>query len=382
MEKRRSKSQGMRHAVKCFCVLAAIVVLFFSGCTNIGPKTVPRDRFDYNTAISDSWKEQTLLNIVKLRYADMPLFVEVASVVSGYTLEGSVDLGGNVSSQGGVYGDFFSLGTSGKYTDRPTITYAPITGQKFNASFMIPIPPRVILFLMQSGWPIDVIFPLTVDAVNGLRSRMSAGTNQREGDPGYYRVVALLRDIQKSGAAGMKIVKQTDQQESTVLFFYRKNIPAETASAFEELRHLLGLRAGLGEMTVSYGFLPATDREMAMLTRSMMQIMVALASQVDVPLQHVTEGRTVPASAGVGEFKRDPGQFIKINSSTEKHAYACTAVYYKDHWFWVDDRDFKSKRAFAFLAVLAAASTVGALGVAIAIGGDPRHQAGPWAKRP
>ncbi len=167
--------------MQCMSAVAVVVILSISGCTNIGPTTVPRDRFDYNTAISDSWKEQTLLNIVKLRYADMPLFVEVASVVSGYTLEGSVSLGGNVSSQGGVNGDLLSLGTSGKYTDRPTITYAPITGQKFNASFMTPIPPQVILFLMQTGWPIDVVFPLPVEAVNGLRSRMSGG-NQREGD--------------------------------------------------------------------------------------------------------------------------------------------------------------------------------------------------------
>ena len=127
--------------IQCLFVMTAAAILFLSGCTNIGPKTVPRDRFNYNTAISNSWKEQTLLNIVKLRYADMPLFVEVASVVSGYTLEGSVNLGGTVSSETAVQGDFFALGTSGKYTDRPTVTYAPITGQKFNQSFHDPHPP-------------------------------------------------------------------------------------------------------------------------------------------------------------------------------------------------------------------------------------------------
>ena len=116
-------------------------LLFFSGCTHLGPQTIPRDRFDYNIAISDSWKAQTLLNIVKVRYADMPLFVEVASVVSDYSLEGSVDLSGTVSSRSAVQGNFFSLGTTGKYTDRPTITYAPITGAQFNKSFMHPIPP-------------------------------------------------------------------------------------------------------------------------------------------------------------------------------------------------------------------------------------------------
>ena len=76
--------------------------LFITGCTTIGPDAIQRDRFDYNTAISDSWKEQTLLNIVKIRYADMPLFVEVVSIVSGYTLEGSVNLGATESSESAV----------------------------------------------------------------------------------------------------------------------------------------------------------------------------------------------------------------------------------------------------------------------------------------
>jgi len=56
-------------------VRAAIVllaVLLLTGCSTIGPSSVARDRFDYNQAVSDPWKAQTLLNIVKLRYADMP----------------------------------------------------------------------------------------------------------------------------------------------------------------------------------------------------------------------------------------------------------------------------------------------------------------------
>ncbi|MDX2458334.1 MAG: hypothetical protein QNL87_12585, partial [Gammaproteobacteria bacterium] len=105
-----------------------MLVLFIAGCTAIGPPSVTRDRFDYNTAISDSWKEQTLLNIVKIRYADMPLFVEVASIVSGYTLESSVSVNGTLSSSNAIQRDSLSLGGNGKYTDRPTITYVPITG--------------------------------------------------------------------------------------------------------------------------------------------------------------------------------------------------------------------------------------------------------------
>ncbi len=87
-----------------------IAALSVTACYNIGPKTIPRDRFDYNAAISDSWKEQTLLNIVKLRYADMPLFVDISSVVSGYTLESQVNVLGTRSSTGSIQGKFCNSG--------------------------------------------------------------------------------------------------------------------------------------------------------------------------------------------------------------------------------------------------------------------------------
>ena len=333
-------------------MVTTVAILLITGCTHIGPKTVPRDRFDYNTAIANSWKEQTLLNIVKIRYADMPLFMEVASVVSGYTLEGSVNLGGTVSSQDAVQGDFFSLGTAGKYTDRPTITYAPITGQQFNKSFMTPIPPGAILFLMQSGWSVDMVFPLTVDSINGLRSRVVTGTNQRSGDPVFYRVIALLRKIQKSGAVGMRIVKGKDKKETTVMFFHQKNITPEIEATLQEVNRLLGLKPGAKEIQVAYGLIPGSDREIAMITRSMLHIMIELAIQIDVPPQHVTEGQTIPSRVQIDSDKEKIGQLIKVHSSPKKPKNAFTAVQYEDHWFWIDKRDFKSKRTFAFLMIL------------------------------
>ncbi len=208
-----------------------MLVLFIAGCATIGPKSVIRDRFDYNTAISDSWKEQTLLNIVKLRYADMPLFVEVASIVSGYTLESSVSVNGALSTPDAIQGDTLSLGGNGKFTDRPTITYVPITGSQFNKSFMTPIPPDAVLFLMQSGWSAELIFPLTVDAVNGLRSQVFAGANQRPGDTSYYRVIELMKQIQQSGAYGMRIKHENNSKDTTVLFFHKKGLDPEVLAA-------------------------------------------------------------------------------------------------------------------------------------------------------
>lgn len=49
-----------------------------------------------------------------------------------------------------------------------------------------------------------------MDAINGLRSCLSAGANMRKGDPGFYRVIERLRKIQLSGAVGMHILKESD----------------------------------------------------------------------------------------------------------------------------------------------------------------------------
>ncbi len=338
--------------MKYTILLTAMVIAVLSGCSNIGPKTVTRDRFDYNTAIAESWKEQTLLNIVKLRYADMPLFVEVASVISGYTLEGSVNLGGTIRSGDAITGDFLNLGTSGKYTDRPTITYAPITGSKFNESFMTPIPPGILLFLLESGWPPEIIFPIVVEAINGLRSHKTIGEQTRAGDAGYYRVISLIKKIKTSGYAHLRVIKGGNEKETTVIMLYRDSVPPEVTEALSELDKLLGLRPHSKELKVTYGVVPETDQEVTILTRSMLQIMIVLSLEIDVPPEHVETGMTIPSRIVHPGDGAKTGKLINIHTGSDKPANTYVAVEYEDFWYWIDKRDFYSKRVFTFLMIL------------------------------
>src|SRR5271168_5627309 len=109
---------------------AAVLASMVAACTSIGPSTVPYDRIDYGTAIGNSWKEQTLLNIVKLRYVDMPIFLEVAQVIAGYQLQSALSgsfTAGNFTA--GIIGPFTATGSAtaaGTYTDRPTVIYQPL----------------------------------------------------------------------------------------------------------------------------------------------------------------------------------------------------------------------------------------------------------------
>lgn len=71
----------MTRLLRGFLVVLGVVLL--SACGSVGPGSVPRDRSDYAAAIGDSWKQQTLLNIVRLRYGDYPIFMEIGQVIAG-----------------------------------------------------------------------------------------------------------------------------------------------------------------------------------------------------------------------------------------------------------------------------------------------------------
>jgi hypothetical protein len=129
--------------------LLLLTVLGMAGCASIGPGTVTRDRFDYTAAVAESWKSQMLLNLVKLRYGDTPVFLDVGQIISGYTVEGTLSAAGTITSSHGVVpgvpDSSVILGAQGRYTDRPTITYAPLVGERFARSMMTPLPPPAIL---------------------------------------------------------------------------------------------------------------------------------------------------------------------------------------------------------------------------------------------
>jgi hypothetical protein len=226
-------------------LLSAAVVM--TGCASIGPGTVTRDRFDYTGAVAESWKSQMLLNLVKLRYGDTPVFLDVGQIVSGYTVQSTFSALGTIFNTSGpvvgVPNSSVTLGGSGQFTDRPTITYSPLQGERFARSFMTPIPPPALLSLIQAGNPVDVVLRLAVHAVNGLHNRYGGGVRARPADPEFYLLLERLRRIQLSGVIGMR-AHRVDREEAAVMLTFRPQVDPSVEADLLAVRQMLGLEPG------------------------------------------------------------------------------------------------------------------------------------------
>ena len=129
-----------------FYLLLVVALLLISGCAARGARRVPADRFDYNAAIAQSTREQMLLNIVRSRYLEVPVFLTVSSVLTQYEYDSSIGLGGIFESGAGT-NDIFTGDTNLRFSERPTITYLPVEGQEFSAHLLSDIPSEIIFLL-------------------------------------------------------------------------------------------------------------------------------------------------------------------------------------------------------------------------------------------
>jgi hypothetical protein len=321
-------------------ILVAGVLL--NGCVSFGPHTVQNDRMGYVTAISESLKTQMLLNLVKLRYGDMPIFLDVSSVINQYGVEGAVSLLQNSPGKDNVPSDV--VGATGRYYDRPTITYSPMTGDKFTRSLMTPIPPGVVLNFIQSGKSSDFMLRLCVQSMNGIHNQ---GTTT-PADPCFVRLIDLIGEMQEIGGV---VLKFGDGKNKGVTYLVITNPEDPNAAVLRsEIRQMLKLNPDATEIMVVYGGSPSSDTEVAMVTRSVFDIMVQVALSAEVPQIDIDEGRAYPSPALLHDPSYKP--LAKIHSGKSRPKDAAVMVRYRDQWFWLDDKDLQSKRAFSALLLM------------------------------
>jgi len=337
--------------VLCLC----LAVLAVAGCQSIGPDAMTRDRFDYTAAVADSWKSQMLLNLVKIRYGDAPVFLDVGQIVAGYSFQRNLNASAtvpvfNATPPSGTATGIFGLSGGGSYNDSPTITYAPLSGERFARSLMMPIPPSSIMNVVQAGFSVDMVFRLAVQSVNGIDNRRIKDLNAQPADPEFYALLQNLRRIQNSGDVGMRLT-QSDRQVLLELVV-RPKPAAAVENARSEVAKLLGLDPGGRVFRVVYGAVPSDNKEIALLTRSIFEILRDLSANITVPEADVAERRVwATPEADLGpEGPILP--MIRITNSVDRPGDAFVAVPYRGSWYSIDDRDIRSKNLFSFIMYL------------------------------
>jgi hypothetical protein len=332
-----------------------------AGCAHIGPGTIVADRVPYNNAVAASWKEQTLLNIVKLRYLDTPFFIDVPQITSGYALQGTATGAAAIVPPVNPAASFAqqlaaSLNYQESFLDRPTISYTPQTGAQFIRNLTNPILPGSVFRLLQSGYPADVVFNLAVETINGLDNRSVSGGQLRAAEPEFTRLVRVLRRAQVTGHAGIRIEVDKDRTESIVFFFRTQDIEPDLARELDEVKKDLKLAPDQREFKVTFGGVARTPDEISILTRSVLRILTELSTFVEVPPEHLAQG----IAPDIGGQDGGTAPYFQVLNGDKKPCDAFAAVCYEGRWFWIDKRDTASKRTMAYLLVLLALADTGA----------------------
>jgi hypothetical protein len=333
--------------------LILVLTLSGLGCT-VGPRRLAPVRFDYNQAISRSLDQQLLLNLVRLRYRDTPVFLELNTLVSQYSFSTSAGIAPTI-----VIGseDEVANTTGISISETPTIGYAPLQGQEFAIRILSPIPPESIMLLSHSGWSIQRLLQLTVHEINSVRNAVRAAGPTPDTPPEFEAFQQLTRQLRELQLAGLLDVRLNPAAPngSQVRLVFRQASSETQQNAIDGVKSSLGISSEVNDLrVVSTSGSNASD-ELVVRGRSFLAAMFFLSQGVVPPAAHVAEGKvtvTRDVDGRVFEWRRVVGDLLTIQSSSTQPEDAFVAIQYRNYWFYIDDADLNGKSTFNLLSYL------------------------------
>jgi hypothetical protein len=326
------------------------------GCFGLGTTRLYEDQLGYSRALGEAEKSDTLLNVVRLRYADTPIALQATQVISGYQLQRNVT-GGFEAFPAANPSTFLNGTASAQLQQSPTFTFQPLSGADFAQSFIRPLSPADLLPLAMGGLPIDVLFRLGVQSVNGLSNAIPLTQTGAAGSPDFFLLLKDLRRLQIAGLLSVRLQHiaarggtHSNSDPGHVYLFVTTTRDPDLLAVVDEAKRLLGMSPAVSEAEVVYGLSPQPG-QVAILSRSMLGVLAQLGLQIDVPLDDVAQHLTLPTVGNIGLEHRP---VVIIHSGAAAPADVFTSVQYRRTWFWIAEDDFDSKLAFTVLQILLA----------------------------
>ncbi len=379
-------------------ILLVSLSVLLTGCIH-GGKALRVSHEGQNEAIQRRIGEQLLLNLVRLKYRDNPLFLKIGNVVVHFEFRGTA--GGAVTlEEGGP--TVLSVPGSLTAAEEPTFTFTPMQDDEFVNRMLRPIDIDTLVLLQRSGWSVDRVVRLAVQSMSGLDNLTSASGVTPAVAGGYEafaRVSRALRSLQVSGdvvlgyeqrrtdlsddvpagsvsgadlvAAAKEGYRFVSSEDGRSLRLTKENLVltlAFSAASREDGRatpviEALGLdpTAPRYEIDVATSVLPekmeppGTRRRIFVSTRSLLGAMFYLSQAIEVPPQDVDRGLvtlTLDAAGHPFDWSRVTGDLLHVRTAPDKPEGVAVAVRHRGHWFYIADSDLESKSTFALLLQL------------------------------
>ena len=338
--------------------LAAILLLGGCQSTPVGPRALRSSQHKYNQALIQNSDEQLLANIVRLRYRDNPIFVDVTTMTQ--TL--GCDTGFDNTLEKTIFGSGFSgkatskLGLSSK--NGATNAYSQLKGKDFIAKMMTPIQLPIILSMFESGWRPERVFNLCVERVNNLYNAPTASGPTPVFAPEYasfFRFSALLDRLERNHL--IELGEHPDENFPSLYMRIAKKPAFEKEVA--ELKRLADLNPAADMYKFKVNFMDMSPSKLVMRGKTLLGIFFFLSQGVDVPQADKDAGLvTVTKNADGSEFDWAPvfDKLLKVHFSEgttrmrPENAYV--AYRYRGKWFYIADNDLESKSTFMMLSQL------------------------------
>lgn len=390
------------------CVVPAFVVALggvLSGCA-FGPKAIEKSHGQYAAVVQQVEEEQFLKNVVRLRYVEAPTDLELTSIAAQYEVSAGAEVRpfyGTESVSGPVFKSFSALlpfaSVSG--SNRPTFSLTPQNDGSVVRRFLTPISAETLVFLSQSGWPISSILRIWADALNGVPNYCAPNAHDRgrgTDSERFVRATELIQLAQNEAWVSVRMEDRTNEMsdplpdaavngaavtqaakdgfefrrkgaDQWVLVKREKRMVLEVTPAgrkrpeLAELTGLLHLVADNDryELVVASGVpdparnRPAPTTAFRLTPRSTAQALFYLANGVEVPAEHASSGLVRPGPEGTSpvEVTRDVFRVRSCPGHPHKPpASAYCSVWYRDHWFYIDDRDLETKSTLLLMLQL------------------------------
>lgn len=334
---------------------AMITLGALGGCGALGPRTVEVNRTDYNAVVQRSNDEELLFNLVRLKYRDTPMFLQIPSITSQFNFGASIGANAAFNERGGsTLVPNRSVGVDGRlsYTELPTVTYAPLQGEEFVQRVLSPIALETMMLLSHSGWSIEDVARLLMQRMNDVRNAPGASGPTPEIAPEYdefLRVAKLMGELQRRNGAEI-LYELHDGQPVYFLYIHEQALDWPQT---RELTQLLRLAPRKTRYILTNDLTRNDPNYIRVEPRSLGGVFFYLSQSVEVPEADKELGKVTVTRNAAGQpfdWTRVMGDLMRVKSDPKRPKGAAVSVFYRKSWFYIDDSDLDSKTTFSLLS--------------------------------